>query len=127
MNDNMYTLLVCTVGGSPAPIVATLKRWNPVRIRFVPTRETRDQIETRVLPLAQSEGPALDPGRYDVLELPAPASLSPGNSASLGTSCGKRFADESRLEYSPLGRAAAFHEHQRGIRSGNRSPVKRVS
>lgn len=69
MNNNMYTLLVCTVGGSPEPIVATLKRWNPVRIRFVPTRETREQIETRVVPLAQSEGLAIDPGRYDLLEL----------------------------------------------------------
>lgn len=70
MNDNKYTLLVCTVGSSPEPIVATLKRWNPVRIRFVPTRETRELIDARVVPLAQSEGIALDPGRYDVLELP---------------------------------------------------------
>lgn len=70
MNENKYTLLVCTVGGSAEPIVATLKRWNPVRIRFVPTKETREQIDARVVPLAQSEGIALDPGRYDVLELP---------------------------------------------------------
>lgn len=69
MNDHKHTLLVCTVGGSPEPIVATLKRWNPVRIRFVPTRETREQIVVRVIPLAQSEGFDLDPGRYDVLEL----------------------------------------------------------
>jgi CRISPR-associated protein (TIGR02710 family) len=70
VNDSKHTLLVCTVGGSPEPIVATLKRWNPLRIRFVPTRETREQIEARVVPLAQSEGLALDPGRYDLLELP---------------------------------------------------------
>ncbi len=70
MDDNKYTLLVCTVGGSPEPIVATLKRWNPKRIRFVPTRETREQIDSRVLPLAASEGLAVDPGRYDLLELP---------------------------------------------------------
>ena len=70
MDGNKHTLLVCTVGGSPEPIVATLKRWNPVRIRFVPTRETREQIDARVVPLAQSEGLALDPGRYDLLELP---------------------------------------------------------
>jgi CRISPR-associated protein (TIGR02710 family) len=70
VNDNKHTLLVCTVGGSPEPIVATLKRWNPVRIRFIPTKETREQIDCRVIPLAQSEGLALDPGRYDALELP---------------------------------------------------------
>ena len=70
MDDNKHTLVVCTVGGSPEPIVATLKRWNPVRVRFVPTRETREQIDARVVPLARSEGLALDPGRYDVLELP---------------------------------------------------------
>jgi CRISPR-associated protein (TIGR02710 family) len=69
MSNNKHTLLVCTVGGSPEPIVATLKRWNPLRIRFVPTRDTREQIDARVVPLAQSEGLPLDPGRYDVLEL----------------------------------------------------------
>jgi CRISPR-associated protein (TIGR02710 family) len=70
VDDNKHTLVVCTVGGSPEPIVATLKRWNPVRVRFVPTRETREQIDARVVPLARSEGLAVDPGRYDVLELP---------------------------------------------------------
>ncbi len=69
MEDNKHTLLICTVGGSPEPIVATLKRWAPVRIRFVPTGETRKQIEASIVPLAQSEGLTLDPGRYDLLEL----------------------------------------------------------
>lgn len=70
MNVNKYTLLVCTVGGSPEPIVATLKQWNPKRIHFVPTRETLKQIDDCVVPLAQSEGLELDPGRYNVLVLP---------------------------------------------------------
>jgi CRISPR-associated protein (TIGR02710 family) len=70
MSDHKHTLLICTVGGSAEPIVATLKRWNPVRIQFVPTKETREQIDARVVPLAQSEGFALDPGRYDILKLP---------------------------------------------------------
>ncbi len=70
MDDDKHTLLVCTVGGSPEPIVATLKRWTPLRVWFVPTRETRPQIESAVIPLAGSEGLALDPGRYDLLELP---------------------------------------------------------
>ena len=69
-SDEIFTLLVCTVGGSAEPIVATLKRWNPVRIQFVPTSETREQIETRILPMARSEGVSIDPGRYDVVQLP---------------------------------------------------------
>lgn len=69
MDEQKHTLLVCTVGGSPEPIVATLKRWNPVRIRFVTSTETREKISACVVPLAKSEGVALDPGRYDVLEL----------------------------------------------------------
>jgi CRISPR-associated protein (TIGR02710 family) len=69
VNANQHALLVCTVGGSPEPIVATLKRWNPVRIRFVVTRETREKVRADVVPLAQSEGLGLDPGRYDLLHL----------------------------------------------------------
>ncbi len=75
MNDK-HTLLICTVGGSPEPIVASLKRWTPARIRFVPTRETSDQISAGVVPLATSEGISLDPGRYDVLELADSQDLS---------------------------------------------------
>ncbi len=70
MTEQKHTLLICTVGGSPEPIVAALKRWNPVCTQFVPTKETREQIEAGILPLAQSEGLVLDRGRYDVLELP---------------------------------------------------------
>jgi CRISPR-associated protein (TIGR02710 family) len=69
MNDSKHTLLVCTVGGSPEPIVATLKHWQPKRIRFIPTRETREQIDSYVIRLAKREGLDVDPGRYDVLEL----------------------------------------------------------
>jgi CRISPR-associated protein (TIGR02710 family) len=69
VNEDKHNLLVCTVGGSSEPIVATLKRWKPVRIRFIPTKETRERIETDVVRLAESEGLTLDPGRYDVLEL----------------------------------------------------------
>jgi CRISPR-associated protein (TIGR02710 family) len=65
-----YTLLICTVGGSPEPIVASLKHWHPDRVLFVPTRQTRDQIRTQVLPLAEREGLRLNPGCFDILELP---------------------------------------------------------
>jgi CRISPR-associated protein (TIGR02710 family) len=69
MSQPMHTLLICTVGGSPEPIAAALKYWQPSRVHFLPTKETRDQIATRVIPLAEAEGFPLDPGRYDALEL----------------------------------------------------------
>ncbi|MGH7227535.1 MAG: hypothetical protein ACRELF_30350, partial [Gemmataceae bacterium] len=65
-----HSLLICTVGGSPEPIVAALKHWQPSRVRFVPTPETRDQVADRILPLAAAEDFPLDAGRYDILELP---------------------------------------------------------
>lgn len=64
------TLLVCTVGGSPEPIVAALKQWQPVRVRFVHTPQTRDDVASKVVPMARAEGMDLDAGRYDLFELP---------------------------------------------------------
>jgi CRISPR-associated protein (TIGR02710 family) len=62
-------LLVCTVGGSPEPIVAALKQWRPVRVRFVHTPGTKGKV-AEVVPKAREEGVDLDAGRYDLLELP---------------------------------------------------------
>jgi hypothetical protein len=39
------TLLICTVGGSPEPVVAALERWRPLKVRFVHTPQTKDDIE----------------------------------------------------------------------------------
>lgn len=63
------TLLICTVGGSPEPIVAALKQWRPMRVRFVHTPATKGKI-AEILPKAREEGVDLDAGRYDLLELP---------------------------------------------------------
>lgn len=68
--SSQESLLICTVGGTPEPIVAALKHWQPRRVRFVPTPETRDQIADRILPLAAAEDVPIDAGRYDLLELP---------------------------------------------------------
>lgn len=68
--SNTSTLLICTVGGSPEPIVAALKQWRPVRVRFVHTPQTKDDVATKVIPKAREEGVDLDAGRYDLLELP---------------------------------------------------------
>lgn len=64
------TLLVCTVGGSPEPIVTAIKHWQPARVWFVPTLETRREVEERILPLAAREEVRLAPGCYDLCVLP---------------------------------------------------------
>lgn len=69
MSDSTHTLLICTLGGTPEPVVASLKRWQPARIRFVVTPETAARVESAVVPLAEAEGVPLDPGRYDLLQL----------------------------------------------------------
>mgnify|MGYP000855843412 CR=1 FL=1 len=64
------TLLICTVGSSHEPIVAALKQWRPVRVRFVHTPQTKDDVASKVVPMARAEGVDLDAGRYDLFELP---------------------------------------------------------
>ena len=67
-----HTLLICTVGGSPEPIVAALKHWRPSRVLFVPSKQSRPEVEAKILPLALQEGFALEIGCYDFIELPDP-------------------------------------------------------
>lgn len=62
-------LLICTVGGSPEPIVAALKHWQPRRVQFIVTPETVQKIESDIVPKAQAEQIDIDSGRYDILKL----------------------------------------------------------
>jgi len=64
------TLLICTVGGSAEPIVAAIKQWRPVRVWFVHTPQTKDDVDAKVIPKARDEGVDLDAGRYDLFALP---------------------------------------------------------
>jgi CRISPR-associated protein (TIGR02710 family) len=61
-------LLICTVGGSPEPVIAALKNWRPLRVRFVHTPATKDKVK-EIVSRACVEGVELDEGRYDLLEL----------------------------------------------------------
>lgn len=70
MTAEQSTLLICTVGGSPEPIVAAIKQWRPMRVRFVHTPQTKDDIDAKVIPKVCEEGVHLDAGRYDAFELP---------------------------------------------------------
>jgi len=70
VSEASSTLLICTVGGSPEPIVASLKQWRPMRVLFVHTPQTKDDVATKVVSKAHEEGVNLDAGRYDLFELP---------------------------------------------------------
>jgi len=70
MEHGASILLICTVGGSPEPLVASIKHWRPVRIRFVHSPQTKADIGTEIVPRTMEEGLALDAGRYDLFEIP---------------------------------------------------------
>jgi CRISPR-associated protein (TIGR02710 family) len=57
-------LVICIVGGTADAVVASLKAEHADRIVFVPSPQTRTEIEARILPLLQSEGYQLSPGQY---------------------------------------------------------------
>jgi len=63
------TLLVCTVG-NPEPVVAAIKHWRPLRVRFVHSPQTKEDILDTIVRMAQAEGVSIDAGRCDMLELP---------------------------------------------------------
>lgn len=73
-------MLICSVGGSPAPVAKTLAHWQPVKVWFVPTEQSRKTIEhdgiswdgkpvPSILNAARAAGFSLDAGRYDIHEL----------------------------------------------------------
>jgi len=63
-------LLVATVGGSPAPIVASLLYWEPIRAYFVVSEETHTQVEDEILPaLRAAEGWVLNMGCYETFRI----------------------------------------------------------
>lgn len=57
-----HVLLICTVGGAPEPICATLKRWQPARTLFVHSPDTRANAQ------AVADLVALPVGAWDALE-----------------------------------------------------------
>lgn len=76
MTEAKHTFLICTVGGSPEPIVASLKHWLPKRVVFLPSEQTRDELQNKVFPLLEREQAPLDPGIYDIMPLPDAQDLS---------------------------------------------------
>ena len=66
MDDNKHTLLVCTVGGTPDPLVKSLRHWQPARILFVPSAQTHSQVDAVLRGYAEHAGQPLSPGCYRI-------------------------------------------------------------
>jgi len=65
MDMQPATLLVCTVGGSPQPLVQSLCRWRPERVLFVPSEQTSIQVDVVLREYAERQGQPLSPGAYE--------------------------------------------------------------
>ncbi len=50
-----HFLLICTVGGTPEPLVRTLLHWQPQRVLFVPSEQTRVQVDAVLRAFAEAE------------------------------------------------------------------------
>jgi CRISPR-associated protein (TIGR02710 family) len=66
MGDGSQRLLVCTVGGTPDPIVRSLVKWAPARVLFVASKETQSQVDTVLRAYAEESQAPLSPGQYEV-------------------------------------------------------------
>lgn len=65
-SSTRHTLLICTVGGTPEPLVESLLHWRPDRIVFIPSKQTQSQVDAILLKYAEPTGRPLSPGCYRV-------------------------------------------------------------
>lgn len=64
MTGDKQHLLICTVGGTPEPIVAAVRHWKSARVLFVHTPETKATAKD-----VTKEPGLLQPGTWDMLEI----------------------------------------------------------
>ncbi len=64
MASDKHHLLICTVGGTSDPIIAAIRHWNPARVLFVHSSDTRTSAET-----VTKEAGVLQAGAWDMVEL----------------------------------------------------------
>lgn len=75
MDEHPPTLLICTVGGSVEPLVQTLLYWRPVRVIFVPSEQTKAQIDAILREHSERADHPLSPGSYEWFLVSDPESL----------------------------------------------------
>lgn len=59
-----HYLLICSVGGTPDPVVKSLVWWEPDRVLFIPSEQTRPQVDTILRAFAEAANQPLGPGQY---------------------------------------------------------------
>ena len=59
-------LLIATVGGAPEPLVASIRKWRPAKVLFVPSSGTADQIRI-IRDLLAREGCELGAGLFEAI------------------------------------------------------------
>lgn len=69
MSDSNHVLLICSVGGTPDPVVKSLLRWEPDRVLFVPSEQTRSQVDVVLRAFAEAASRPLGPGQYVVKQI----------------------------------------------------------
>ncbi len=65
-SEGQHILLICTVGGTPDPLVRSLQHWCPERVVFIPSSQTRSVVDTVLQEYAEDAGRALSPGCYRI-------------------------------------------------------------
>lgn len=66
MNGEKHTLLICTVGGTPEPVVTSLLHWRPARVFFIPSAQTETQVDAVLHRFAERAAQPLGPGVYRI-------------------------------------------------------------
>ena len=66
MEGSSHNLLVCSVGGTPNPIVKSLVEWKPARVLFVTSKQTQSLVDTVLRAYAEVSSSPLSPGQYEV-------------------------------------------------------------
>lgn len=61
-----HILLIATVGGKPEPLAASIMRWKPAKVVFVPSQGTRDKIKS-IREMLSNRQYHLKEGEYEVL------------------------------------------------------------
>ncbi|HMQ15855.1 MAG TPA: hypothetical protein PKC49_07770, partial [Phycisphaerae bacterium] len=73
--DPPHVLLICSVGGTPEPIAAAIRRWRPARVMFLCSDQTRASINAALDAAAAASGPSIPPGCTDQTVLRDPQDL----------------------------------------------------
>lgn len=67
---SQFTLLICTVGGSPEPILKSIEHWRPARVCLLHSLDTRQKADDIV-----RDSPLLTPGNADYHAVSDPQDL----------------------------------------------------